>query len=445
MVIFGTKGTANTKTQTTMQEPVLLSKPREVQTAASLLKPHRHALQLERIKELAHVPPYYYQHFYVPAIEKVAEFVQLLPAARIIKFNKVGGLLEFSLRRTSETLAWYRRENPIRQKDPEKVSLDDAHMTWALFSAALILGLGYIPTQYWVALCQEDGSFLCRWQPLLGSMMNQGQWYRTAIEPAFDNLAHRNTLLLADMLLPKEALAWLSSNKDLFNAWLALLAGDLTDGGLFAKFIMPAEWQLLEHARPSFEADMPPSLLPVTSEWDNPNELTEENTLEKEASEALTTETAPLTQARTISSLSALRTEELSGALGAAETGQAFIEWLRQGIEGHSKRSERLQVNSPDAFVHMSKDGVHLYIGKLAQLAGMNTAQVVAGLVAMKVAFENASNGRVIIKDPTIVFNQMPGTSAYVQVGTTPPYPEIATSNTANTNSTFNAPKPLMR
>lgn len=454
MVMFGTKGAVDTKAQVIEQVQPTLSKPRAVQSAADLLKPHRHQLQLERIKELAHVPEYYYQHFYLPAILQVAEFVQLLPAARIAKFNKAGGLLDFTLRRTLATLDWYRRENPVRNKDPEKVSPDDAHMTWALFSAALMLGLGYIPTQYWVSLCQEDGTFLCRWQPLLGSMQAQGQWYRCGIEPAFDNLAHRNTLLLADMLLPKEALAWLSGNKDLFNAWLALLAGDLVDGGLFAKFVMPAEWQLLEHAQPSYEGDMPPSLLPAVDEWAKPTqEATPTPTADETpgANTGLGTETAPYAQQLSVSALAALKTEELSGAAGAAETGQAFIEWLRNGIEGQSIRADGLRsqanfsVNGPHALIQRGQDGVHLLIGELAKAFGKQTGAIVAGLAAMGVPFHNAAGGHLVIQDPTIVFRStMPGMSANLPNTTGPAYP-AQPGTTASADLTFTAPKPLMR
>jgi hypothetical protein len=398
------------------------------------------------------VPEYYYQHFYVPAIEQVAEFVQLLPAARIAKFNKAGGLLDFTLRRTSATLDWYRRENPVRNKDPEKASPDDAHMTWALFAAALILGLGYIPTQYWVSLCQEDGTFLCRWQPLLGSMQAQGQWYRCGIEPAFDNLAHRSTLLLTDMLLPKEALAWLSSNKDLFNAWLALLAGDLVDGGLFAKFVMPAEWQLLEQARPTFEGEMLPSLLPAADEFVKPTEDATPSPFEGEAPIAntgLQTETAPYAQHQTVSAFAALKAEELSGTAGAAETGQAFIEWLRNGIEGQSiradgSRAQKIGVNGPNSLVHMGKDGVHLALGELAKAFGKNAGAIVAGLAANGVPFHNAGGGQLVINDPTVVFNSIPGNSPHIQSAPGNAYPATP-GTTASANFTFNAPKPLTR
>ncbi len=450
MVMFGTKGATSQQNTPEPQTQPALGKPRAIKDAATLLKPQRYQIQLERIKALAHVPDYYYQHFYVPAIEQVAEFVQSLPAARIQKFNKADGLLDFSLRRTAATLDWYRREYPIRQQSPEKVSPDDAKMTWALFSAGLILGLGYIPTQYWVSLCQEDGTFLCRWQPLLGNMRAQGQWYRCGIEPAFDNLAHRTTLLLTDMLLPREALAWLSSSRDLFNAWLALLAGDLVDGGLFAKFVMPAEWQLLEHARLHYESDMPPSLLPSLNEFEKPAQKEENLALTAEDSEiptALQTETAPLTtQSLSISALAAIKSDELSGALGAAETGAAFIEWLRQAINvrADGTRAAKISVNSPDALVHMSQEGVQLFLGRLAKLANMNPATILAGLNELKIPYHNASGGRLIVNDPTVLFpNTIPGYSAYVQSDPGPAYPTISTEKAAHIVQ--HDPKPLMR
>lgn len=437
MNMFKTQGKVQTKATLQPTEPPKLDKLLQVQSSADLLKPHRHQIQLQRIKELAHVPNDIYERFYLPALTQVVELVQLLPAIRIAKFNKSGGLLDFTLRRTVETLAWYRRDNPILGQDPAKVPRANALMIYALFTAALLLGLGYISTQYWIALCEADGTFIKRYEPFQGSLLTQGQWYRMGIEPSFDKLANRATLLFAQMLVPNEAMAWLSTERDLFNAWLALLEGDLTDGSLLAQFVMPAEWQLLEQNLLTTTFDEIPSLLPLAEDI---SPFAEADIHPLTAQEQISTEAMPLAQQAALAGGFAIaRAQDLSGDLGATEIGQMFVNWLRNGIEGHSKRTDgmrnqKLAVNTVDAAIHKAADGVHLNIKKLTETFNLENklakpvtpAQVADSLKTAGINFKNLAEGWVVTPDPTALMTKVPPDSRHVTVTQRTTYPEAA-------------------
>lgn len=216
-----------------------------VLSAAELLKGKNYEQTLAQLKNLAFVPDSIFDAFYLKAIHQYVEFVQGLPATQMDSFNYHGGLLELGLKRALQTLAWYRREYPIRYPTPEKTPVRQAIWSYALFTAGLMYGIGQIVATYWVMICDVHGHPQQRWNCVKGGMKAQGDFYRYSFETTRrDELASRSTLVLAMDILPKDGIGWIATDAEIFSAWLSILLNDEKHSGLFAKCIFPIDAEL---------------------------------------------------------------------------------------------------------------------------------------------------------------------------------------------------------
>lgn len=216
-----------------------------VLSAKDLLKGPSCTQILTQIKNLAFVPDALFKNLYLKAIYNYAEFVQGLPAVYVDNFNYHGGLLELGLKRALNTLAWYRREHPLRGVTVDQVPTRQAIWSYALFSAGLVYGLGQVAATYWVMLCEKDGAAIQRWNPVKSKMAEQGPFYRYSYEKIRrDELAARGTVVAALEVLPKIGVSWIATDAEIYNAWLSILLNDDTHAGLFAKYVLPTQADL---------------------------------------------------------------------------------------------------------------------------------------------------------------------------------------------------------
>ncbi|MBB71215.1 MAG: hypothetical protein CMF50_02300 [Legionellales bacterium] len=342
--------------------PVLSSK--------QLLTSKRCEYVLKRFPAIINAPKEHYEELYLDAIHHFADFVQGLPAVRIAPYNYHGGMLDLGLERAYVTLLNYRKEFPIKGIKPEDMPPSLARWTYALFTAGMLYGIGQIAATYWVTVCDEHGKDGTRWQPIVCPMGRLNTHYRYGFETINrDPIASRATLMISKMILPDAGLAWIAEDKDILNYWLAILENDESGSGVFAKIVLPAEWQLLEH---------PPEALGLLGDTAG-REITRkpqteaekkhkgflgdhEALLAAEAQEHLAAEEAKAGHGELPpgAALREVRSEDITGA--GLEIGEVFLQWLRNGIIGQS-----ISVNRASSKIHVTSAGVMMLYPELFQ------------------------------------------------------------------------------
>ncbi|MCD6045286.1 MAG: putative helicase/relaxase [Gammaproteobacteria bacterium] len=227
-----------------------------IQSSKRLLQNPKITHVLPQLQQIVYTTDTQYQELYLKSLESFAEFVQQLPSRRNFHFNHVGGTLLLGLLRAFQTIRLYREQTPIKSYARDKVPANIALWSYALYTAALFLGVGEIYATYWVSLCDAHGEFKQRWQPKTGPMTQyDASHYRYSFEQETrDAIAHLDTLVVAEKLLPKEGLEWIASDKYVYELWSAILTGDNGRAGPFAGLILPTENILLEQHQDLIES-----------------------------------------------------------------------------------------------------------------------------------------------------------------------------------------------
>lgn len=251
-----------------------------------------HGLQAlsQTLSRLVDIPTAEYDRLYQETINRFAAFVQVLPT----QFNgPLSGLL-------NEGCA---RALLMMQQVKETITQPDPMLSFASFSAALLLDVSRVLVNQSIVMTNGDGDYFGDWLPFTGDLVEQAEFYKPyELGPSFVRLDSTLTPMLAQQLLPREAFLWLSSDMALFAEWLDVLRGDRVTGGRLNHLL---------------------SLIPQD--------------------EFL----------KLLQSLQQVPVEFLSSP--DTEFGDIFIEWLKDGIA-----SGEVQVNTPDAGVHVVADGVFL-------------------------------------------------------------------------------------
>ena len=206
---------------------------------------------ISKLKEMVYTPDTQFDSLYLQSLENFADYVQQLPSRRNFHFNQTNGMLLLGFLRAFQTIRLYREHTSVKSYARDKVPANIALWSYALYTAALLLGVGEIYATYWVSLCDAHGEFKQRWQPKLGPMTqsNETHYRYTFEQETRDAVANLDTLVVAEKILPAEGLAWIASDKYVYELWSAILTGDPGRAGPFAGFIIPTEDILLEQHR----------------------------------------------------------------------------------------------------------------------------------------------------------------------------------------------------
>ncbi len=229
-----------------------------IQSSTKLLQDHRVTHVLPKLEQLLYTSQEKYHNLYLGALHSFAEYVQQLPSRHNFHFNHINGCLLLGLLRAYQTIRLYREQTPINSYGRDKVPANIALWSYALYTAALFLGVGEIYATYWISLCDAHGEFKQRWSSKIGPMTQytaDATHYRYSFEAERrDAIANLDTLAVAEKMLPKEGLAWIASDKYVYELWSAILTGDHGRAGPFAGFILPSEDIVLEQHQDLIES-----------------------------------------------------------------------------------------------------------------------------------------------------------------------------------------------
>lgn len=190
-----------------------------VLSAADLLASSRHQGVLRQLRGMVFMEDSDYAKYYETVLNNFAEFVQVLP--RDVN-GPLSRLLNEGISRATIAVKTY------------LASVDDVDplVLYAVFTAALLRDVSRAITNYKVIVCEEGGTYIDDWQPFIGSLVGQGEFYKLyPLAPVYQRLDDKLVPLLARQLMPKEGFMWIASDLQLFADWLDVLSGEEGQGG----------------------------------------------------------------------------------------------------------------------------------------------------------------------------------------------------------------------
>ena len=286
-----------------------------------ILSGGRHATLMKRIQEISGIDQGDFNQLYQPVLNKFVEFVQVLPSH---ESGILSGMLNEGFARAILALRFYTEEHVTDNIDPL--------VNYAIFTAGLFREIAKVLINQVVVICNEEGAYIDDWQPLKGSLVEQeAEYYKIyPMAPTYMRIDNYVTAMLARQLMPSEGFDWIASDMAVFADWLDALNGDAAFGGVISRAIVLMRREdiyNLYEALPQVDVDLFQSL-------DN-------------------------------------------------EHGEAFLEWLREGIENGD-----IKVNDNESGVHTVADGLFLEKNKIFhQFTNLYNAPV-----NMMVVFEQFGN-----------------------------------------------------
>ncbi|MGC1183318.1 conjugal transfer nickase/helicase domain-containing protein [Legionella sp.] len=212
---------------------------RIVSASHFLAEDKRQAL-VKKMRDLSHLETSRYESLCHTLIENLILSCQNLPETANSYYSQPGGLVDHALNRTEAALSLF--QEFMVQEQPDSFSEEQKLWQYALFSAAILQGIGKIFVDYRVNLFDVNGHFLKEWNPLLESMGNIGQYYFYEFqkEPEIE-FRRRINLLLAKTLMPASGFAWIASHGEVLSVWLALLNEDERSAGTLGALLIRAD------------------------------------------------------------------------------------------------------------------------------------------------------------------------------------------------------------
>ena len=216
-----------------------LNKPLEWTAIASADLLATHGPLLHDITRLVGVPAAHYAQLYAPAIAAFAGWVQQLPASEVHHHAHAGGLLTHTLEVVVLALRLRQAHLLPPGGDAETLAHRADAWTYGVFCGALLHDVAKIVCDQAVWIVAETGAR--RWQPLLGPMP-VGARYRLQFNPRRRYGTHTKLpLLLSRQILPAAGLDWLTTDPELFDAWVSWLTGHNDDAGVLGDIVQRAD------------------------------------------------------------------------------------------------------------------------------------------------------------------------------------------------------------
>jgi integrating conjugative element relaxase (TIGR03760 family) len=214
----------------------------QIQTANELLRKHKKLI--DGIYHQSHVPEKHFKRLYFYSIERLAIWVQNLPASQNHHHSSSGGFLLHTLEVVE--IAIKRRNTkmlPIGtnvEKQNEKKDL----WTFAIFVAALLHDIGKTVSDVDIMLYDVKHKALGKWSPWFGRMsdVSDAKYYRYQYNASRKYQQHSLLpLTLLSQFINPVAIDWMQKESDLFTLLLMSLQGRHAEGAIIADIIKYAD------------------------------------------------------------------------------------------------------------------------------------------------------------------------------------------------------------
>ncbi|WP_199744208.1 TraI domain-containing protein [Legionella sp. km772] len=208
-------------------------------SSAQFLSENKRQALLEKMNTYSVLEPSRYESLCSTLIDNLVSYCQSLPESANNYYAQPGGLVDHALNRTEAALGLFQEFMVVEQ---DAVSEEQKLWQYALYSAALLQGIGKLFIDYRVNLFDINGQLLKQWNPLLESLVNIGTYYNYEFQKDSDaDFRRRLNLLLAKALMPPSGFSWIASNQQVLAVWLALLNEDQRSAGTLGAILNRAE------------------------------------------------------------------------------------------------------------------------------------------------------------------------------------------------------------
>lgn len=195
---------------------------------------------LKQIEARAKMEEKFYRETYAALISRFAEYVQIIP---VIEKGILGGMFIEGLRRADLAMQLQLESN---------VGEDDPLLTFAVFSAALLVDMRKLLVNKRIIISDLEGAFIKEWLPFEGPLTELGDYYKIrTYQRSLLEVSPYISIVLAQQVMPRAAFLWLAENTRLFNMWLAALCGDEEGGGSVGHFLNLSKMRMQEKEPPT--------------------------------------------------------------------------------------------------------------------------------------------------------------------------------------------------
>lgn len=209
-------------------------------TAAQFLAEGKRQVLLEKMSVMSGLETIRYDSLCVQLINNLVHYCQSLPETTNSYYSQPGGLVDHALNRTEAALSLF--QDFTVQNQAEFLSEEQILWQYALYSAAILQGIGKLFVDYHIQLFDGTGHVLTTWNPLLDSLVHKGSYYDYAFKKEPDiEFRRRINLLLARSLMPASGFAWIASDSEVLATWLALLQEDYRSAGTLGALLIRAD------------------------------------------------------------------------------------------------------------------------------------------------------------------------------------------------------------
>ncbi len=206
---------------------------------ALLASPERQS-RLEAIEALTRVTPTHFETLYRQALLNYASCVQQLPASEAHHHAGLGGLLDHGLETAVFSLKLRRGHLLPPGAATETIDAQADLWSYACFTAALLHDIGKPAVDQKVELFDRHGQALGPWDSWAGPM--EAHAYEAQFLRGRNYRMHQRAApLLARFIVPSEGLRWLTSEREVLAAWLAVITGMPDDAGSLGQIVEEAD------------------------------------------------------------------------------------------------------------------------------------------------------------------------------------------------------------
>lgn len=209
-------------------------------TPQQVLAEPKRAELLQKIFDASALETSRFESLSVNLIHNLIQHCQLIPETNNSYYSGSGGLIDHALNRTEAAVTIF-REFILRESEAD-LSEEQKLWVYALFSAAMLQGMGKLYMDYHVELYDANGQFLKQWSPLLESITEAGSLYDfDFLKEGEADMRRRVNLLMARRLMPLSGFSWIISDPRVFSIWLALLNEDARSAGTLGAILIRAD------------------------------------------------------------------------------------------------------------------------------------------------------------------------------------------------------------
>ncbi len=138
-------------------------------TAEQFLSEEKRQVLLQKMRAFSGLEASRYESLCSVLVENLVNYCQNLPETANSYYSQPGGLVDHALNRTEAALSLF-KEFTV-QEQPDLLSEEQKLWQYALYSAAILQGLGKLFDEFRINLFDSNGQLLKQWNPLLESLI----------------------------------------------------------------------------------------------------------------------------------------------------------------------------------------------------------------------------------------------------------------------------------